>query len=519
MGKPRVIDTHLRASLWLLIVALLLVGLPLAVWLDLRRLTDDALRRQAADFNSLITSVRDYYANNVVGRVLASAGSAQVSHNYRAIPGAIPIPATLSLELGRVVSEKQKNISYRFVSDFPFENRTQHMLDDFEKGALAKLRANPMQLLTDYSNSIFNNRIRLISPVLMGSACVSCHNTHPESPKKDWKVGDVRGIQEISIAQPIALNIFSFKYLFIYFSLVAATGVTFIIVQRRQAAVIAGMNEELEATNEFLASLSGKLSRYLPPQIYNSIFSGRNDATIRTERKKLTIFFSDIVDFTATAGQLQPEQITRLLNEFFFEMSSIAHRYGGTIGRFVGDAMLIFFGDPESKGEVEDAIACVRMALDMQRSIAELNAKWRNEGIEHPFRVRMGVNTGFCDVGNVGSTERMDYTIIGVEANLAARLQSIAEPGQIVLSYETYALVRRAIVAHPLPPVAMKGIGRQVVPYAAEGMLEVFGAEAEIFSEHLIGVDFYLDPARVPPDTSERLRHVLQRAIAVLDKH
>jgi hypothetical protein len=74
MGKPRVIDTHLRASLWLLIVALLLVGLPLAVWLDLRRLTDDALRRQAADFNSLITSVRDYYANNVVGRVLAGAG-------------------------------------------------------------------------------------------------------------------------------------------------------------------------------------------------------------------------------------------------------------------------------------------------------------------------------------------------------------------------------------------------------------------------------------------------------------
>ena len=169
--------------------------------------------------------------------------------------------------------------------------------------------------------------------------------------------------------------------------------------------------------------------------------------------------------------------------------------------------------------EMDDAIACTRMALDMQRAIAELNAKWRNEGIEHPFRVRMGVNTGFCDVGNFGSAERMDYTIIGVEANLAARLQSIAEPGRIVVSYETYALVRRTVAAHPLSPIAMKGIGREVVPYAVEGMLDDFGVKTEIFSEHLVGVDFYLDPTKVPADTSKRLRHVLQRAVAALDSH
>jgi adenylate cyclase len=418
-----------------------------------------------------------------------------------------------------VISKKQRNISYRFVSDFPFQNRAQHILDDFEKVALSKLRVNPNQLLTDNSNSIFTDRIRLISPILMSTPCVSCHNTHPESSKRDWKIGDVRGIQEISVAQPIALNIFSFEYLLIYFALVAAIGLTFIVVQRRQAALINGINIELETTNEFLASLSSKLSRYLPPQIYNSIFSGRNDATIRTERKRLTIFFSDIADFTATTGQLQPEHITRVLNEYFMEMSAIALQRGGTIAKFAGDAMLIFFGDPESKGEVEDAVACIRMAQDMQRAVAELNAKWRNEGIERPFRVRMGVNTGFCDVGNFGSAERMDYTIIGVEANLAARLQSIAEPGQIVVSYETYALVRRAVAAHPLPPIIMKGIGREVVPYTVEGMLDERGVTTEIFSEHLVGVDFYLDPTKVPTDTSKRLRHVLQRAIAALDSH
>lgn len=512
-------DTRLRAAVWILLVLFLLLGLPLAVWLDVRKLTDEALRRQASDVNSLMTSVRDYYANNVVGRVLAGSDSTRVTHNYQDIPGAIPIPATLSLELGRVISEKQKNISYRFVSDFPFRNRGQHSLDAFENDALSKLRANSDQLLTNSSNSVFSGGIRLISPVLMGPACVSCHNSHPESPKRDWKIGDVRGIQEISVAQPISVNALSFQYLLIYFALVAATGLTFILAQHRQAAVMNNMNKELETANEFLASLSSKVSRYLPPQIYHSIFSGRNDATIRTERKKLTVFFSDIADSTATAEQLQPEQVTRVLNEYFMKMSSVALEHGGTIARFAGDAMLILFGDPESRGDVNDAIACVRMALDMQCAIAELNAKWRNEGIEHPLRVRMGVNTGFCDVGNFGSTERMDYTIIGVEANLAARLQSIAEPGQIVVSYEAYALVRHAVAAHPMPPIAMKGIARKVVPYAVEGILDGPGAKAEVFSEHLVGVDFYLDPSRVPVDTSERLRQVLQRAIGALDKH
>ena len=249
----------------------------------------------------------------MVGRVLAAppARRPQVTHNYEAIPGAIPIPATLSLELGRVISEQQHNITYRFVSDYPFKNRAPHALDEFERNALATLRADPHQLVTDVSDSLFNDRVRLVAPVIMGAACVSCHNSHPESPKRDWKVGDVRGIQEVSITQPIAANIFSFKYLLIYFVLVAATGLTFILMQRRQAATIRGMNRELETANEFLASLSMKISRYLSPQIYKSIFSGQKDVTIHTERKKLTIFFSDIKDFTATTERLQPEQITR----------------------------------------------------------------------------------------------------------------------------------------------------------------------------------------------------------------
>jgi class 3 adenylate cyclase len=276
-------------------------------------------------------------------------------------------------------------------------------------------------------------------------------------------------------------------------------------------------NRELEAANDFLVRISTKISHYLAPQIYKSIFSGQKDVTIHTERKELTIFFSDIMGFTATTERLQPEQITLLLNEYFTEMSAIALKHGGTVDKFIGDALVIFFGDPETKGTVEDARACLNMATEMQRRLAELNVKWRSAGTEHPFRVRMGINTGFCNVGNFGSVDRMDYTAIGAEVNLAARLQSIAEPGHIVISYETYALVRDIVAARALPEISVKGISRAVVPYVVEGVLDEAGRKIEIFSEHMTGLDFYLDPRAVDATALERIRETLRNAIAALE--
>jgi class 3 adenylate cyclase len=440
-----------------------------------------------------------------------------VIHDYENVPGAIPIPATLSLELGKVIGEQQSNITYRFVSDYPFANRVPHQLDAFERDALAALRKDSSENIVSASAGLFSDSVRLVSPVTMAPACVACHNSHPESPKRDWKVGDVRGIQEVMITQPIAANLFSFKFLLAYFMLAAVCGVSFLTMQRRQSHKILAMNHELETNNDFLASLSMKISRYIPPQIYKSIFSGQKDVVIHTERKKLTIFFSDIQNFTATTERLQPELITQLLNEYFTEMSEIAHRYGGTIDKFIGDAMLIFFGDPETKGDRADAQACVRMAWAMQRRLSELNAKWRAAGIEQPFRSRIGINSGYCNVGNFGSADRMDYTIIGAEANLAARLQSIAEPGGIVVSYETYALVSDIIDTRALPSITMKGISREVVPYAIDHLRD--GSEASaVVIEKMPGFDFHLDTAAVAANDSERVRSVLLQALSSLDR-
>src|SRR4051794_10207606 len=509
---------HQKAMGPLLIAAVVLglLGLPLAVWLDLRVLSERILRAQAGEIGRIIDDIRGFYGNEIVSRVLNADGHVTVTHNFRSVPGGIPIPATLSLELGKLVSAHDGSVKYRFVSDYPFIGRAPHNLDSFEREAITDLRQDPQKPIIQVSGSVWDRSVRVASPVLMGAACVRCHNTHPESPKRDWKVGDVRGIQEILVSQPLGANLFAFKYLMLYLASAALSGFMFIGMQRRQETLVQGINRELTEANDFLASISRKIAKYLSPQIYKSIFSGQKDVAIATERKKLTIFFSDIKDFTATAERLQPEDLTALLNEYLTEMSEIALKHGATVDKFIGDAILAFFGAPETKGVEEDAHACLRMAVDMQRRLSQLNAEWRQRGIEQPFRARMGINTGYCNVGNFGSEDRMDYTIIGAEANLAARLQTIAEPGGIVLSYETYALVRNLVEARPLPPIHMKGISSEDVPYAVEGLLGDLARKPVMIAERTAGLDLFLDLQALDDQGAERAKRRLEEALAAL---
>ena len=231
-------------------------------------------------------------------------------------------------------------------------------------------------------------------------------------------------------------------------------------------------NTALDEKTRMLESLSVKLSKYLSPQVYASIFTGSRDVELATERKRLTVFFSDIKDFTATTADMQPEDLTAMLNRYFTAMSKIALAYGAHIDKFIGDAMLMFFGDPETKGAEEDARACVRMAVAMQRQMVELQQEWRASGFEQPFEMRVGINTGYCNVGNFGSDDRMDYTIIGAEVNLAARIEAAADPGGILISYPTWALVRDIVRAEERDSIAAKGIRREVRVFAVAGILD-----------------------------------------------
>ena len=247
-------------------------------------------------------------------------------------------------------------------------------------------------------------------------------------------------------------------------------------------------NRRVTEQNQMLEALSTQLSKYLSPQVYSQIFAGEQMVGISSKRKKLTVFFSDIADFTETTESLESEELTALLNHYLTEMTEIALAHGATIDKYVGDAMMVFFGDPESRGVKEDATECVEMAIAMQRRMRKLQSEWRDLGLEKPFQLRIGINTGFCTVGNFGSQDRMDYTIIGNEVNLASRLESSVELGGILLAHETYSLVKGIVVAEEQDPLKVKGFARPVRNYKVVGAYDELVEQGRIFRKEKEGI-------------------------------
>jgi class 3 adenylate cyclase/PAS domain-containing protein len=245
--------------------------------------------------------------------------------------------------------------------------------------------------------------------------------------------------------------------------------------------------------NRMLESLSNQLSKYLSPQVYASIFAGEQSVEIASKRKKLTVFFSDIADFTGTTDSLESEELTNLLNHYLTEMSKIAVDHGATIDKYVGDAIIAFFGDPETRGVKEDARACVNMAIAMQRRMRELHSEWLDMGLERPFQLRIGINTGFCTVGNFGSEDRMDYTIIGNQVNLAARLESLAEVGGILMAHETHALVKDMVLAEEGDTLTVKGFAKPVRTYSVVGLYDDLAEQGRIIRKDEDGLRVLVD--------------------------
>lgn len=232
-----------------------------------------------------------------------------------------------------------------------------------------------------------------------------------------------------------------------------------------------------ERTSE-LENVANRLAKYLSPQIYNSIFTAKSEAAGSLARKNLTIFFSDIAGFTDISDGMEPERLSFFINTYLSEMSKIAIEHGGTIDKFIGDAILVFFGDPETEGDRNDALRCARMALRMRDRVRELDKTWHEKGISKPLRVRMGITTGYCTVGNFGSEHRLDYTVLGSPVNLAARLQTTTEADTILIADSTWLLIRDVVDATPMGEIVLKGFARPVGCYRLDGLSLSDGGDA-----------------------------------------
>ena len=270
---------------------------------------------------------------------------------------------------------------------------------------------------------------------------------------------------------------------------------------------------QLADKSRALEQLSNQLAKYLSPQVYESIFTGKQEVKIASRRKELTVFFSDIAGFTETTDRLESEELTSLLNQYLREMSAIALEYGATIDKFIGDAIMLFFGDPETRGVKEDALACIEMAIAMRKRMLELQHVWRASGLEKPLQCRIGINTGYCTVGNFGSEVRMDYTIIGGGVNLASRLEAAATPGEILISFETYANVRDRIHCEERGHISVKGIAYPVATYQVVDAYENLGIDRLFIHEERPNLRLDLNLAAMSAGDRGHAATVLREAL------
>ncbi|MFC6329399.1 adenylate/guanylate cyclase domain-containing protein [Alloalcanivorax gelatiniphagus] len=286
----------------------------------------------------------------------------------------------------------------------------------------------------------------------------------------------------------------------------------------RQTRILRQAQERVHDQQRQAVELSRKLAKYLPPQVWGSLFSGQRDAKLETRRKRLTIFFSDIRGFSTVSEELPLDALTKMLNTYLSEMTRIALRYGGTVDKFIGDAVMVFFGDPKSAGAQEDAYRCVAMAVEMQEYMRFLRLRWRRQGIDQKLEIRIGINTGFVTVGNFGTDSRMDYTILGTDVNLASRLESACRPGQVLISESTYGLVKERVRCRSVGEIQVKGFHRPITVYEAHELKRNAGSKRRFVTLDSPGLGLHMDLERIHNFDKKAILKALARCASELGK-
>ena len=204
------------------------------------------------------------------------------------------------------------------------------------------------------------------------------------------------------------------------------------------------------------------LERFLSSAIVERILANPDQVHLGGENQTATILFSDIRGFTRLSGNMEPEKVVELLNEFFSEMTDLIFENGGTLDKYLGDGIMALFGAPIAKPD--DALRSAKTAIEMQVALARLNSAWESRG-QQALQIGIGVNTGPVTAGNIGSSKRMDYTVIGDTVNLASRLCASAAGGQILISELTKRVLDGSFPARKLDPIFVKGKEKPVEIY------------------------------------------------------
>ncbi len=215
---------------------------------------------------------------------------------------------------------------------------------------------------------------------------------------------------------------------------------------------------------------TGELARFLPRQVADGLLKGRLHATEDFERRRITVLFADMVGFTDLAESLEPEELAEVLNSYLREMTAAVIACGGSVDNLIGDGVMAVFGAPQEMPEDEQAWAAVRAGMEMQRRCRALAVSFRERGIPADLNIRVGINTAHCTVGVFGSEVMRAYMAVGFAVNVAARLQTAADPGSILCGFRTYALVKNRVKAEERGALTVKGAARPVEAWEIVGL-------------------------------------------------
>ncbi len=455
-----------RRTSWILAL-LFLLSVGGVLW-NMSRLSTELIHSQALQnatlYANTIQEARNLYATQAVARV-KDVPNVSVMPNYAETPGAIPIPATYLIELGHALSQNNDGMSVRLFSDYPFPWRRSQggARDDFERQALEALRQDPSKPFVQVEEFQGRMSLRYAQADIMKASCVACHNQRLDSPKRDWKVGDVRGVLEIS--RPLDTFIqqtqTGLQGTFVMLGgvlFLALIGTTLAMRRLRQTSTelelrVVERTAQLQSTNQQLQAEQEKSDRLLlnilPAPIADQLKEGQ--CTIADGFAEATILFADLVDFTQLSEKMPAAELVGLLNEIFCGFDRLTEAHGLEKIKTIGDAYMVVGGLPTPRAD--HAVAIAAMALDMQAEMVRFNQR-----TGHTCGIRIGINSGPVIAGVIG-TKKFIYDLWGDTVNVASRMESHGLPGTIQVTAATYELIKHAFVLQSRGPIDIKGKG------------------------------------------------------------
>jgi adenylate cyclase len=239
----------------------------------------------------------------------------------------------------------------------------------------------------------------------------------------------------------------------------------------RQASELAAWNRQLEQrVQEQVEALErmGRLRRFLSPQLAELVLSSGDESFLQSHRREITVVFCDLHRFTPFAETVEPEDVMQVLGEYHAALGDLIHRFEGTLERFTGDGLMVFFNDPLPCPDAPQR--AVRMAVAMRARVAQLEEEWSRRG--HDLGFSIGIAQGHATLGRIGFEGRSDYAAIGSVTNAAARLCGEAGPGQILISQRVYAAAEELVVADSVGELALRGFSRPMRAYNVVGVDE-----------------------------------------------